>query len=184
MWRKALALLFLVALLVFGVPVDARKGPAKRRHVKAVARHLAKQLVKVQQQTTKHSAKISSTMSYSAAVGFCGQKIRAATAASPEGEGWVAASAIGLGRTVCGSLGSDAADSRLKSLSGSAAAAAAAHSVAICAKVCFAGPHCAAMARPPHCSRLPTCLLLLLLLPLLLTDQGLTCTSCGKWHPA
>lgn len=108
--------MFLVALSVPTVLVDARKGGAKKRHVKAVARHLAKELVKVQQQTTKHSAKISSTMSYSAAVGFCGEKIRAATAAaSPEGEGWVlAASAVGLGRTVCGMLGSDVADSRLK----------------------------------------------------------------------
>lgn len=106
MWRKALALLLLVALSVPTVHVDARKGGAKRRHVKAVARHLAKQLVKVQQQTTKHSAKISSTMSYSAAVRFCGEKIRAATAAAPqEGEGCVlAASAICLGRTVRGML--------------------------------------------------------------------------------
>jgi hypothetical protein len=97
MWRKALALLLLVVLALQTVHVDAhRKGGAKRRHVKAVARHLAKQLVKVQQHTTKHSAKISSTMSYSAAVGFCGEKIKAATAAAPEGEGRVlAACAMG-----------------------------------------------------------------------------------------
>ena len=71
--QQLLAAIVLLLLLVPNGRVDALKD--KRRHVKAVAKHLAKQLAKAQLQTSKKSAKVTSTMSYSAAVGFCRARI-------------------------------------------------------------------------------------------------------------
>mgnify|MGYP001807779182 CR=1 FL=1 len=74
-----LAAIFILYLLIMS-PVDVegrRERKNKRKHVKAVARRLAKQLAKVQHQTSKNAAKITSTMSYSAAIGICRERIKA-----------------------------------------------------------------------------------------------------------
>jgi hypothetical protein len=84
MRRQCIAIVLLILLCTFSSPIDAKERKQKRRHVKAVAKHLSKQLAKVQHQTSKKAAKITSTMSYSAAVGFCSEKIKAMSAAGGE----------------------------------------------------------------------------------------------------
>lgn len=77
---RRLAALFILLLLVSVSYVDARRvREGKHRHVKAAAKKLARQLAKVQSQgAVRKTARVTATMSYAAAAGFCTERLKAA----------------------------------------------------------------------------------------------------------
>lgn len=77
--RRLLAALAILVLILMSTvcSIEAHKGGQKRKHVKAMARKFAKQIAKSQHDMVKKAHPVTSGMTYSAARGFCDDKIKA-----------------------------------------------------------------------------------------------------------
>jgi Flp pilus assembly protein TadG len=107
---QVFAALFILLLCVYSYEVDAWRGHhAKRKHMtpaaKQLARQAAKQLGKAQgrgKAAKVTSASTTSSMSYSAAVAFCTDKLKAAGDKGEVGwAGWASARAVLLLLSAC-----------------------------------------------------------------------------------